>query len=164
MYVFVRFNGRNYAIGAIASLAHDVLVVLSMFSLLHSIVPFSLEVDQAFIAAILTVIGYSINDTVIVFDRMREYTNENKKGNLYHLFNNAINSTLSRTFNTSFTTLITLFAIFMFGGASLRGFIFALLVGIGIGTYSSVFVAAPLAYDALPKSKREGTEEASKKK
>jgi SecD/SecF fusion protein len=113
-----------------------------------------LEVDQAFIAAILTVIGYSINDTVIVYDRVREYLHLYPKRKLEDNMNHAMNSTLRRTFSTSLSTLVVLLAIFMFGGTSIQGFTFALLVGIGVGTYSSIFVATPFVYDALQKVKK----------
>jgi SecD/SecF fusion protein len=118
-----------------------------------------MEIDQSFIAAVLTVIGYSVNDTVIIFDRLREYLAEHKKGDRLETYNRALNSTLSRTFSTTFSTIIVLIAIFIFGGASLRGFVFALLIGIVVGTYSSLFVATPLAYDTLPKELRDKDKE-----
>ena len=120
--------------------------------------PFALEVNQAFIAAILTLIGYSINDTVVIFDRIREYITLYPKRNFRDNINNAICSTLSRTINTSGTTLVTLLAIFLFGGETIRGFIFALLVGVIVGTYSSVFVATPIAYDLMSKKETDGKE------
>jgi len=135
-------------LGGVLSLAHDTIITLGFFSLFHGILPFSLEIDQAFIAAILTVIGYLINDTVIVFDRIREYLHLYPKRNLSSNMNHAMNSTLRRTFSTSLSTLVVLVAIFLFGGASIRGFTFALLIGIGIGTYSSIFVATPIAFEA----------------
>jgi SecD/SecF fusion protein len=135
----------------VVSLVHDVTITLGMFALFHDVLPFSLEIDQAFIAAILTVVGYSINDTVIVFDRIREYRKIFHKRDNMETMNTAINSTLSRTINTSLTTLVVILTIFIFGGEVIRGFTFALLVGIGIGTYSSVFVASPVAYDAFGK-------------
>lgn len=152
MYLLVRFNRWQYSLGAVVALMHDVVLVLGAFALFDGILPFSMEVDQAFIAAILTVIGYSINDTVVVFDRIREYLADHKgaradKG----VINYALNSTLSRTFNTSWTTIIVLLVIFIFGGEVLRGFIFAILLGIVVGTYSSLFVASPILYDATPK-------------
>ena len=113
--------------------------------------PFNMEINQAFIAAILTVIGYSLNDTVVVFDRIREYTRNNQNENLSMTVNLALNSTLSRTLNTSLTTLLVLFAIFLFGGESIRGFMFALIVGVIIGTYSSVFIATPVMFDTQKK-------------
>lgn len=147
LYILIRFRHWSYSAGAVASLAHDSLFTIGMFSLLYFRVPFSLEVDQSFIAAILTIIGYSINDTVIVFDRIREYTTLHPKRSRMENINNAINDTLSRTFSTSFSTLVVLIPMFFFGGETIRGFIFALIIGIGIGTYSSIFVATPLAYE-----------------
>lgn len=147
LYILIRFRHWSYSAGAVASLAHDSLFTVGMFSLLYFRVPFGLEVDQSFIAAILTIIGYSINDTVIVFDRIREYTALHPKRSRRENINNAINDTLSRTFSTSFSTLIVLIPMFFFGGEVIRGFIFALIIGIGIGTYSSIFVATPLAYE-----------------
>jgi SecD/SecF fusion protein len=147
IYIIMRFGKWQFALGAVASLFHDVLMVLSVFSIFYGILPFSLEIDQAFIAAILTVVGYSINDTVVVFDRIREYLREHKRMETKNMLNLALNSTLSRTINTSLTTLIVLLIIFVFGGESIKGLTFALLVGIGVGTYSSLFVASPVVYD-----------------
>jgi len=144
LYIFVRFSNWQFGLGGIISLAHDTIITMGFFSLFHGILPFSLEIDQAFIAAILTVIGYSINDTVIVFDRIREYLHLYPKRDVTDNMNHAMNSTLRRTFSTSLSTLVVLIIIFLFGGASIRGFTFALLIGIGIGTYSSIFVASPL--------------------
>ena len=152
MYLLVRFNRWQYSLGAVVALMHDVVLVLGAFALFDGVLPFSMEVDQAFIAAILTVIGYSINDTVVVFDRIREYLAEHKGARADRgVINYALNSTLSRTFNTSWTTIIVLLVIFIFGGEVLRGFIFAILLGIVVGTYSSLFVASPILYDATPK-------------
>jgi SecD/SecF fusion protein len=147
-YIFIRFRNWQYGMGAIVALVHDVLFTLGLFSLLYGFMPFSLEIDQSFIAAILTVVGYSINDTVIIFDRLREYIHLYPKRDRAEVMNMAMNSTLSRTFSTSFTTLIVLVAIFIFGGEIIRGFIFALLIGIFVGTYSSVFIATPIVYDS----------------
>ena len=147
IYILLRFNKWQYSAGGIIALAHDALVVMSVFSLLNGLVPFSLEVDQAFIAAILTVIGYSINDTVIVFDRIREYFGLNLNKSNDQIINDAINSTLSRTIMTSFTTIIVVLVLFLFGGSSIKGFAFALLIGIAIGTYSSIFIASPILHD-----------------
>jgi SecD/SecF fusion protein len=147
LYILVRFADWQYGLGGIVALAHDSIITLGMFSLFWGILPFSLEIDQAFIAAILTIIGYSINDTVIVFDRIREYLHLYPKRDEAEIMDNAMNSTLRRTFSTSLTVLIVLVAIFVFGGASIRGFTFALLIGILVGTYSSVFVATPIVYD-----------------
>ncbi len=154
LYIFVRFRNWRYGLGAVASLAHDAIMILGLFSILYGFMPFSMEIDQSFIAAILTVIGYSVNDTVIIFDRIREYIHLYPKRDKREIMNMAMNSTLGRTFNTSFTTLIVLIAIFIFGGETIRGFIFALLFGIGFGTYSSVFVAAPIVYDLVKKSEK----------
>jgi SecD/SecF fusion protein len=152
MYLLVRFNRWQYSLGAVVALMHDVVLVLGAFALFDGVLPFSMEVDQAFIAAILTVIGYSINDTVVVFDRIREYLAEHKGARADRgVINYALNSTLSRTFNTSWTTIIVLLVIFIFGGEVLRGFIFAILFGIVVGTYSSLFIASPILYDATPK-------------
>lgn len=147
LYIFIRFSKWQYSMGAVIALFHDTLITLGVFSIAHGFLPFSMEVDQAFIAAILTVIGYSINDTVVVFDRIREFLNAYTKSDPKDVINNAINTTLSRTTLTSLTTLFVVFVLFFFGGASIKGFAFALLVGIVVGTYSSIFVAAPLVYD-----------------
>ncbi|MFC2118582.1 protein translocase subunit SecDF [Bacteroidota bacterium] len=151
IYILVRFRNWQYGLGAIAALAHDVLILLGIFSLFYGIVPFSLEINQAFIAAILTVIGYSINDTVVVFDRVREYSNLYKKRDKESILNLALNSTLSRTFSTSLSTFFVLLAIFLFGGVSIRGFIFAMMIGVVVGTYSSLFIASPIVYDLRTK-------------
>jgi SecD/SecF fusion protein len=147
LYILLRFNRWQYSVGAIIAMAHDALMVIGIFSLLKGIVPFTLEVDQAFIAAILTVIGYSINDTVIVFDRIREYMGLSPNKSNKEIINSAINSTLSRTIMTSFTTFIVIFILFIFGGDSIRGFAFALTIGIFVGTYSSILIASPVVYD-----------------
>ncbi|MBT8238988.1 MAG: protein translocase subunit SecDF [Croceitalea sp.] len=157
LYILLRFRRWQFSLGAVSAVFHDVLIVLGIFSLTSTIMPFNMEIDQAFIAAILTVIGYSLNDTVVVFDRIREVVGLKgwKGGN--HI-NEALNSTLSRTLNTSLTTLIVLLAIFIFGGESLRGFMFAMIVGIIVGTYSSVFIATPIMFDALKKKISSGNE------
>jgi SecD/SecF fusion protein len=151
-YIFMRFRYWQYGFGAVMSLFHDVLLVIGVYSILWGLMPFSMEIDQAFIAAILTVIGFSVNDTVIVFDRLREYIPLYRKRPMKEVLNMAINSTLSRTINTTLTVMLTIFAMFIFGGAVIRGFMFALMVGIGTGVYSSVFVATALMYDTSPKS------------
>jgi SecD/SecF fusion protein len=152
LYILMRFRKWQFSLGAVTAVFHDVLIVLGVFSITSAFMPFNMEIDQAFIAAILTVIGYSLNDTVVVFDRIREVVNDRgwKKG---ENVNEALNSTLSRTLNTSLTTLIVLLAIFIFGGESLRGFMFAMIVGILVGTYSSLFIATPVMYDTLGKEK-----------
>ncbi len=147
VYILIRFSNWQYGLGAVAALAHDSLIVLGIFSLFYNILPFSLEIDQAFIAAILTVLGYSINDTVVVFDRIREYLKLHPKRNRELNTDEALNSTLRRTFSTSLSTFVVLLAIFLFGGATIRGFTFALLIGVLVGTYSSLFVASPIAFD-----------------
>ena len=148
LYILLRFRKWQYSLGAVVAVFHDVLFVLGIFSLTSKIMPFSMEIDQAFIAAILTVIGYSLNDTVVVFDRIREMVGEKGwKGGTN--INNALNSTLSRTLNTSLTTLVVLLSIFIFGGESLRGFMFAMIVGVIVGTYSSLFIATPVMFDTL---------------
>lgn len=149
LYIFLRFSRLAYSGGALLALAHDTLFILLLYCVLPltGVVPFSLEVDQSFIAAILTVIGYSINDKVVIFDRIREFI-RNRKGADFdkrEVFNSAISSTLSRTFSTSLSTLIVLVIIFFFGGDTIRGFIFAMLIGVIVGTYSSIFIAAPFA-------------------
>ncbi len=154
LYIAVRFRNWAYGLGGLVSLAHDAIILLGTYSLLDGVLSFSLSVDQAFIAAILTVLGYSINDTVIVYDRIREYLHLHPKQATIKTYNDAMNSTLRRTFNTSMTTLVVLVAIFMFGGASIKGFVFALMFGIFIGTYSSVFVATPIAFDSLSKKNK----------
>ena len=149
LYILLRFKNWQFSLGAVSAVFHDVLVVLGIFSLTYAFMPFNMEINQAFIAAVLTVIGYSLNDTVVVFDRIREYRNINTSWELPRVVDSALNSTLSRTLNTSFTTLVVLISIFVFGGESIRGFMFALIVGVLIGTYSSVFVATPVMYDTL---------------
>ncbi len=163
VYMFIRFKNWQFGLGAFAALVHDVLIVLGLFSLLGGFLPFSLEVDQAFIAAILTVIGYSLNDTVVVFDRIREYVNEKRRGTRKELYNSALNSTLSRTFSTSLSTFFVLLAIFIFGGEVIRGFVFALLIGVVVGTYSSLFIATPVVYDGIKKQDDTPVEEKHRK-
>jgi SecD/SecF fusion protein len=162
-YIFLRFRYWQYGFGAVMSLFHDVLLVLGVYSIFWSFMPFSMEIDQAFIAAILTVIGFSVNDTVIVFDRLREYIPLYRKRPMKEVLNMAINSTLSRTINTTLTVMLTIVAMFIFGGAVIRGFMFALMVGIGTGVYSSVFVATALMYDTSPKGSDEDSAKTSLK-
>jgi SecD/SecF fusion protein len=167
IYIAIRFRKWQYGLGGVTSLFHDTLITISMYSIFYGILPFSLEVDQAFIAAILTIIGYSINDSVIIFDRLREWITLFPKRSLADNMNHGMNSTLGRTVNTSGTTIVTLLAIFLFGGDVIRGFIFALLVGIVVGTYSSIFNATPVAYDFIMMSNRRKErklKEAEKKK
>jgi SecD/SecF fusion protein len=148
MYILIRFRKMSYSLGAVVAVFHDVLIVLSIFSIFYGKLPFSLEIDQAFIAAILTVIGYSLNDTVVVFDRVREYFSK-RSGTTHEIVNAALNSTLSRTINTSVTTFFVLLVIFIFGGEVIRGFMFALMIGVVVGTYSSLFIATPIMVDTL---------------
>ena len=147
LYILLRFRKWQFSLGAVVALLHDVLFVLGAFSIADGLLPFQLEVDQAFIAAILTVIGYSLNDTVVVFDRIRENLGGRTK-NLTALVNKSLNQTLSRTFNTSLTTFFVLLVIFLFGGEVIRGFMFALLLGVIVGTYSSLFIATPVMFDS----------------
>lgn len=151
LYILIRFRKYQYSVGAVMAMAHDVIIVLGIFSLGYGILPFSLEIDQAFIAAILTVVGYSINDTVVVFDRIREYLGIHKKQAYNDTVNSALNSTLSRTINTSLSTFFVLLMIFIFGGEVIRGFVFALMIGVVVGTYSSVCVATPVMIDLQSK-------------
>ena len=149
LYILLRFKKWQFSLGAVAAVFHDVLIVLGIFSIAWRFLPFSMEIDQAFIAAILTVIGYSLNDTVVVFDRIREYLNEHTSWKFEKVVNSALSSTLSRTLNTSLTTLVVLLAMFTFGADSLRGLLFALIVGVLVGTYSSLFIATPIMHDTL---------------
>ena len=149
LYILLRFRTWQYGLGAVTALFHDVIIVLGIFSLFYSIMPFSLEINQAFIAAILTVVGYSINDTVVVFDRVREYIGLYRKRDRKLIMNQALNSTISRTFSTSLSTFVVLLTIFIFGGVSIRGFIFAMMIGVVVGTYSSLFIATPTVYDLV---------------
>jgi SecD/SecF fusion protein len=158
LYITMRFRNWAFGLGGLVSLAHDAIITIGAFSLLDGWLPFSLSVDQSFIAAILTVVGYSIMDTVVVFDRIREHVRLHPKQEALVTYNNAMNSTLRRTFSTSLTVLIVLLAIFLFGGTTIKGFIFALLFGIFIGTYSSVFVATPVAYDTMLRGKKKEAE------
>jgi SecD/SecF fusion protein len=151
VYIFVRFRNWQYGVGAIVALVHDVTIVIGIYSLLWGILPFTMEIDQSFIAAILTVIGYSVNDTVVVFDRLREFLPLHRKRPVKEVLNMALNDTLSRTLNTGMTTILVLIAMFFFGGATIRGFLFAMLVGVVVGTYSSIFVATSIVYDSTKK-------------
>lgn len=154
LYLMISFRKWQFGLGAVVAVAHDVIIVLGIFSFFYTILPFNMEIDQAFIAAILTVIGYSLNDTVIVFDRIREYLDYNSTSDFDGLVNRAINTTLSRTINTSATTLVVLVAIFILGGETIRGFVFAILVGILVGTYSSLFVATPVMRDSMSEKEK----------
>ena len=146
-YILLRFGKWQYSTGAILAMVHDVVIVLGIFAAFHGIMPFNMDIDQAFIAAILTVIGYSINDTVIVFDRIRENLGLHGMHKEDDQINSSLNSTLSRTINTSMTTFVVLLVIFLFGGAAIKGFIFALMIGVLVGTYSSLCIATPILID-----------------
>ena len=164
IYIALRFRKWQFGLAGVIALFHDTLITIGLFSIFYNLLPFNMEIDQAFIAAILTIIGYSINDTVIIFDRIREYTILHKKRDIKTNINDAINSTLARTINTSGTTLLVLFTIFIFGGEVIRGFTFALLIGILVGTYSSVFTASPIAFDLMKKNEPEVDLAVSKKR
>ena len=157
LYILFRFTKWQYGLGAVISLFHDVIIVFGIFSLFYKVLPFDMEIGQSFIAAILTVLGYSINDTVIVYDRIREFSKTHSSWSFYKIINTGLNSTMGRTINTSLTTLLVLVAIFLFGGDSIKGFMFALIVGIGVGTYSSWFIASPILYDTSKKLNKEKT-------
>jgi SecD/SecF fusion protein len=163
VYIAIRFRKWQFGVGGIATLAHDALIAVSMYSIFDGILPFSLEIDQSFIAAILTIIGYSINDSVIIFDRIREEIGLYPKRQLNDNMNSAINNTIGRTFMTSITTLLVLFTIFIFGGEVIRGFSFALIVGVIVGTYSSMFISTPVAYELSKKNLAKHQEKLQKK-
>ncbi|RTY65302.1 protein translocase subunit SecDF [Flavobacterium sp. LB2P53] len=160
LYLMISYRKWQYSLGAIAAVAHDVIFVLGIYSLCYKFMPFGMEIDQHFIAAILTVIGYSMNDTVIVFDRVREYLAGKTKGSFSEIVNQSINTTMSRTINTSLTMIVVLLIMFIFGGESIRGFIFAMLVGIIVGTYSSLFIATPVLVDTISKEDKDRVEKA----
>ncbi len=151
LYILLRFKKWQYSAGAVTAVFHDVLIVLALFSIFHNILPFDMEIGQSFIAAILTVVGYSLNDTVVIFDRIREFTGLHTTWSFSKNVDKALSSTLGRTINTSLTTLVVLSAIFLFGGDSIKGFMFALIVGVVVGTYSSLFIASPIMYDTINK-------------
>lgn len=162
LYLMISFRKWQYSLGAIAAVAHDVIFVLGIYSLCYKFMPFHMEMDQHFIAAILTVIGYSMNDTVIVFDRIREFIMGKRKGSFEEIVNASINTTLSRTLNTSLMMILVLLTMFVFGGESIRGFIFAMLVGIIVGTYSSLFIATPVLVDTISRSDKNQIEKEHK--
>lgn len=167
LYIFIRFRKWQYGVGSVVALAHDVIIVLGLYSILQGVMPFSMDIDQAFIAAILTVVGYSLNDTVVIFDRIREYLPIYRKRSTREVYNMALNSTLGRTLNTGMATIFVLIVIFIFGGEVIRGFIFALLFGIVFGTYSSLFVSTPVLYETTKRKGADsdaGTAEPEKKK
>ncbi len=162
LYILFRFRKWQFSLGAVAAVFHDVLIVLGIFSLLYKFLPFE-EINQSFIAAILTVVGYSLNDTVVIFDRIREYANDHQDWMFSKVVNRALSSTLGRTINTSLTTLVTLLAIFLFGGDSIKGFMFAMIIGVLVGTYSSLFIATPIMFNTIMKGKKKLTKEVAKK-
>lgn len=163
LYILVRFRNFAYSVGAITALAHDTIIILGLYAILWKIMPFSMEIDQSFIAAILTIIGYSINDKVVIFDRIRENRTLYPARELMDNMNNSINQTLSRTFSTSMSTFVVLLAIFIFGGETIRGFVFALMMGVVIGTLSSIFIASPIAYDICKAQDRRKAKKTAKK-
>ncbi|MFT5761328.1 MAG: SecD/SecF fusion protein [Polaribacter sp.] len=151
LYILLRFRKISFSVGAVVAVFHDVLIVLGIFSILYKFMPFDMEIDQSFIAAILTVVGYSLNDTVVIFDRIREFTGIHTKWKYTKVVDKALSSTLGRTINTSLTTLLVMLAIFLFGGDSIKGFMFALIIGVVVGTYSSLFIATPIMFDTSKK-------------
>ena len=157
-YILIRFKRLAFGYGAVVAMFHDVLIILAIFTFFNGILPFSLDIDQAFVGALLTIMGYSMNDTVVVFDRVREYLNETKgkKEDIPTIINNALNSTLSRTAVTGFSTILVLLVLFIFGGETIRGFSFAMLIGVIVGTYSSLFVATPIVVDSLSRDQEKG--------
>jgi SecD/SecF fusion protein len=159
IYVVIRFRKIDFAIGAIVALFHDALMVVAAFTLLNGIVPFSLEVNQNFIGAILTVIGYSINDTVVIFDRIREYLRDRRSGDMKTTINDALNSTLGRSLNTSMTVLLTLLVMFFFGSDDIKGFTFAMIIGVISGVYSTLFIASPIVIDMGSRKESEESKE-----
>lgn len=164
IYIAIRFKKWTWGFGGVMGLAHTAIIVIGFFSLFSGILPFSLDVDQTFIAAVLTIIGYAINDTVVIFDRIREYKNLHPKMPLYENANQALNSTLSRTMNTSLTTLIVMVAIAIFGGEVIRGLAVALVLGIAVGTYASLFIATPIMYDVTTWMEKRKAEKAGLRK
>jgi SecD/SecF fusion protein len=155
LYILLRFRKISFSIGAVIAVFHDVLIVLGVFSICYSFMPFDMEIGQSFIAAILTVVGYSLNDTVVIFDRIREFAGIHPNWKYNKVVDKALSSTLGRTINTSFTTLLVMLVIFSFGGDSIKGFMFALIIGVAVGTYSSLFVATPIMYDTSKKEELE---------
>lgn len=159
-YIYIRFRKLAFGYGSLVALSHDVLIILGVFSILRGFLPFSLDVDQAFVGAVLTIMGYSMNDTVVVFDRVREYLTEKRdtKEDIPTVINNALNSTLSRTAVTGFSTLLVLLVLLIFGGETIRGFVFAMFIGVIVGTYSSLFVATPIVVDGMQRDLRKEAE------
>ena len=162
-YIAIRFKGWTWGLGGVVSLAHTALIVIGFFSLFNGILPFNLDVDQTFIAAILTIIGYAINDNVVIFDRIREQKSLHPKDDFRTTVNTALNATLTRTVNTSVSTLLPMLAIAIFGGESIRGLAVALCLGILIGTYASIMIGTPIMYDATMRRAAKEVEEPKKK-
>ena len=160
LYILIRFRKWQYSLGSIITLAHDVIIVLGLYSIFQKVMPFSMDIDQSFVAAILTLVGYSINDTVVIYDRIREYLPLYKKRPVKEVYNMALNSTLARTLNTGMSTIFVLIVIFFFGGEVIRGFIFAMLFGIVFGTYSSLFISTPILYETTKRMRLKADEEA----
>lgn len=154
LYILLRFRDVAFSVGTLVSVIHDGIFIIFCYALLWKVMPFSMEIDQTFIAAILTVVGFSMNDTVVVFDRVRETLRNYPKRNRFRIFNDALNSTLSRTFNTSFSTLVVLLCIFLLGGSTIRSFTFAMLLGVIVGTFSTLYIAAPIAYDIIKRERK----------
>jgi SecD/SecF fusion protein len=155
LYILLRFRKVSFSLGAVVAVFHDVLIVLGIFSIFYKFMPFDMEIGQSFIAAILTVVGYSLNDTVVIFDRIREFAGIHTNWKYTEVVDKALSSTLGRTINTSLTTLLVMLAIFFFGGDSIKGFMFALIVGVVVGTYSSLFIATPIMFDSSKKEEKE---------
>ena len=161
LYIMFRFRNWELSLGAVVGLIHDTLLIFGVFSLFYSVMPFAMEMDQSFIAAILTVIGYSINDNVVVYDRIREYRELYPKRKISEVFNTAMNSTIGRTVNTSLSTMVVLIVIFIFGSETIRGFVFAMTIGVVVGVYSTLCIASPISY-LLLRRKAGGDVEISK--
>ncbi|HCO67331.1 MAG TPA: protein translocase subunit SecF, partial [Dysgonomonas sp.] len=155
LYILIRFRDIAFSVGTLVAVAHDALVVIFFYSFLWKVMPFSMEIDQTFIAAILTVVGYSINDKVVIFDRVRETRTLYPQRDLYSTINDSLNSTLGRTVNTTLSSMLVVFCIFILGGDTIRSFSFAMLLGIFLGSYSSLFIATPIAYLMLKRKKVE---------
>ena len=158
LYILLRFNNWGFSIGTTAALTFDAFSVIALYSLLWKVMPFSMEIDQTFVAAILTIVGYSINDKVVVFDRVREYMKLYPKRNLRELFNDSMNATLTRTINTSLSTILVIVIILFLGGNAVRSFVFAMMIGVVVGTITSLFVATPIAYKILANQQKKITE------
>jgi SecD/SecF fusion protein len=162
LYILSRFRNWSFSLGTVAALAVDTFAVIGLYSLLWKVMPFSMEIDQTFVAAILTIVGYSINDKVVVFDRVREYMQLYPKRGLRELFNDSMNATLARTINTGLSTILVIICILFFGGDAVRSFVFAMLIGVVVGTVTSLFVASPVAYAIMRNQQQKKALEAKK--